>query len=120
MWSRILPKGALIRVVQSIQTGTSTWRTAVSGVVESWAYEETGAWYAHGQRGKLWLSRIHILKSDGERTVVTVDRLTEIQTLARTEWIWTGPSPVRTVPATQSPVALISASLRGKEATQAG
>jgi len=53
MWSRILPKGTPVRVVQSIRTGTSTWKTAVTGVVESWAYEETGAWYAHGKLGRL-------------------------------------------------------------------
>jgi hypothetical protein len=81
MWSRILPKGTLVRVVQSIQTGTSTWETAVTGVVESWAYEETGAWYAHGKLGKLWLPRIRIRKPDGELTVVIVDRLTEIEPL---------------------------------------
>jgi hypothetical protein len=98
MWSRILPTGTPIRVVQSIQTGTSTWKTEVTGVVESWAYEETGAWYAHGKLGKLWLPRIRIRKPDGELTVVTLDPMTEVEPLAPAEWIGMPPSPVNASP----------------------
>jgi hypothetical protein len=93
MWSQILPNGSPVRVVQSIQTGTSTWKTAVTGVVESWGYEETGAWYAHGKLGKLWLPRIRIRKPDGELTVLTVDPMTQIEPLAPVEWISMPPSP---------------------------
>jgi hypothetical protein len=93
MWSRILPKGALVRVVQSIRTSTSTWKTTIAGVVESWAYEETGAWYAHGKLGKLWLPRIRIRKPDGELTVVTVDRMTEIEPRVPAKWSLMPPSP---------------------------
>jgi hypothetical protein len=100
MWSRVLPKDTPIRVVQSIQTGTSTWTTTVTGVVESWTYEETGAWYAHGKLGKLWLPRIRIRKPDGELTVVMVDRFTEIAPLAPATWVYIPPSPVMTKPPT--------------------
>jgi hypothetical protein len=98
MWSQILPNGSPVRIVQFIQTGTSTWKTAVTGVVESWAYEETGAWYAHGKLGKLWLPRVRIRKPDGELTVVTVDLMTEIEPLAPAEWIGMPPSPVNASP----------------------
>lgn len=98
MWSRILPKGTPIRVVQSIQTGTGTWKTAVTGVVESWAYEETGAWYAHGKFGKLWLPRIRLREPDGELTVVTVGLMTQIEPLAPADWIGMPPSPVNAAP----------------------
>lgn len=100
MWSRVLPKGTPIRVVQSIQTGTSTWETAITGIVESWIHEETGAWYAHGQFGKMWLPRVCIRKLDGELTVLTVDRMTEIAPLAPATWVYKPPSPLKARPPT--------------------
>ena len=76
-WKR-LPKGTRVRVVQRIHQTDPSYNAETTGVIESWGGEPTGAWYAHGRNGKLWLERLRVRKADGEIRVVVIDDQTRI------------------------------------------
>ena len=78
MCRKELPKGTRVRVVQRIHQTDPSWQVATTGVIEAWEEEQTGAWYAHGRNGKLWLQRLRLRKSDGEVSVLTIDDQTRI------------------------------------------
>ncbi len=65
--------GTMVRVEQRIVHGTAEYSTTVEGEVISHDLEPTGSWYAHGQKDKLWLTRLRIKKSDGEITALNLD-----------------------------------------------
>lgn len=81
MWMKALPKGTPVRVAQVIDRREGKWTTRAEGVLESCGFEETGAWFAHGKRAKLWLPRLHIRKPDGEITVLAMDRNSVVEPL---------------------------------------
>ena len=81
MRSRRLPKGTPILVVQRIHQTDSSWEAKTAGVIDSWEEEPTGAWYAHGRGGKLWISRLRLRKADGELSTLTIDDQTRIYPL---------------------------------------
>lgn len=72
------PPGTPVCVRQIVQRRDRSFETEVVGVVESWATEPTGSWFAHGKDDKLWLYRLKLRKADGEYTLVVVDDRTEI------------------------------------------
>lgn len=72
------PPGTPVCVRQIIERQGRSYETEVVGVVESWATESTGSWYAHGKDDKLWLHRLKLRKADGELTLVVIDDDTEI------------------------------------------
>jgi hypothetical protein len=74
-----LPKGTPVRVVRGIHQSDPSIKVETIGVIESWGKEPTGAWYAHGRNGKLWLDQLRLRKSDGEISVLTLDEQTSIQ-----------------------------------------
>ena len=82
MRSTRLPKGTPVLVVQRIHQTDPSWEARTAGVVDWWEEEHTGAWYAHGRHGKLWLSRLQLRKVDGELTTLTIDEQTRIYPLA--------------------------------------
>ena len=76
-----LPKGTPILVVQRIHQTDPSWEARTVGVVDTWEEEPTGAWYANGRNGKLWLSRLRVRKADGELTTLIIDEQTQIYPL---------------------------------------
>ena len=85
MYSRVLPKGTPVRVVQGIHQSDASYEAETVGVIEAWDEEPTGAWFAHGRNGKLWLKRLKLRKADGELSVLTIDDQTEIHVIAASE-----------------------------------
>lgn len=81
MRSRRLPKGTPVLVVQRIHQTDPSWEARTAGVIDLWEEEATGAWYAHGRNGKLWISRLRLRKADGELTTLTIDEQTRIYPL---------------------------------------
>ena len=75
------PTQTPVRVRQTARYGNETIETEVVGVVESWEELPTGAWYAHGKNGKLWLTRLTLRKADGELSVLVIDDNTTIARL---------------------------------------
>jgi hypothetical protein len=73
--------GMRIRVTQRIERRAGSWDTTVEGVIASAEPQETGSWYAHGKRDKLWLVRLELVKDDGERSRLILDRMTRIEVL---------------------------------------
>jgi hypothetical protein len=71
--------------VQGIHQSDPTYQTQTLGVIEDWAEEPTGAWYAHGRNGKLWLQRLRLRKADGELTSLIIDAQTQSHALEPTE-----------------------------------
>ena len=82
MYREQLPKGTRVRVVQRIHQTDPSWQAVTTGVIEAWEKEPTGAWYAHGRNGKLWLQRLRLRRSDGEVSVLNIDDQTRIQPIA--------------------------------------
>ena len=82
MRSTRLPNGTPVLVVQRIHQTDPSWEARTAGVIDSWEEEPTGALYAHGRHGKLWLSRLRLRKVDGELTTLTIDEQTKIYPLA--------------------------------------
>jgi hypothetical protein len=76
-WKR-LPKGTRVRIFQRIHQTDPSYKAETTGVIESWGEEPTGAWYAHGRNGKLWLERLRVRKADGEISVLVIDDQTRI------------------------------------------
>jgi len=74
--------GQRVCVRQEIDRREGNWEHAATGVVVSVEAESTGSWLAHGQDGKLWLSRLRLRKEDGELTTIVVDRNMRIEVLA--------------------------------------
>ncbi|MCH8912694.1 MAG: hypothetical protein IIA33_03900 [Planctomycetes bacterium] len=68
-----IPPGTLVRVEQVIQRRAGAYSTVVEGEVVSHEMEPTGAWFAHGKKGKLWLTRLRIKKPDGEISALNLD-----------------------------------------------
>lgn len=68
-----IPPGTLVRVEQVIERRAGAYSTVIEGEVVSHDLEPTGAWYAHGKNGKLWLARLRIKKPDGEISVLNLD-----------------------------------------------
>ena len=77
-----LSNGTPVLVVQRIHQTDSSWEARTAGVIDSWEEEPTGAWYAHGRNGKLWISRLRLRKADGELTMLTIDKQSRIYPLA--------------------------------------
>ena len=76
-----LSNGTPVLVVQRIHQTDSSWETRTAGVIDSWEEDPTGAWYAHGRNGKLWISRLRLRKADGELSTLTIDEQTRIYPL---------------------------------------
>ncbi len=68
-----IPPGTRVRVEQVIQRRAGAHSTVVEGEVVAHDLEPTGAWYAHGKKGRLWLSRLRIKKPDGEISALNLD-----------------------------------------------
>ncbi len=68
-----IPPGTRVRVEQVIQRRAGEYSTIVEGEVVSHNLEPTGSWYAHGKKGRLWLSRMRIKKPDGEISELNLD-----------------------------------------------
>ena len=76
-----IPPGTLVRVEQVIERRAGAYSTVIEGEVVSHDLEPTGAWYAHGKKGKLWLTRLRIKKPDGEISVLNLDSNSRITIL---------------------------------------
>ncbi len=76
-----IPPGTRVRVEQVIQRRAGAYSTVVEGEVVSHDLEPTGSWYAHGNKGKLWLARLRIKKSDGEISALNLDSNSKITIL---------------------------------------
>jgi hypothetical protein len=79
--ARRLPEGTPVLVIQRIHQTDTSYAAETAGVIESWQEEPTGAWYAHGRKGKLWILRLRLRKADGELTTLTIDDQTRIYPL---------------------------------------
>ena len=51
------------------------------GTVVKVEEQPTGAWFAHGADGKLWLGRLQLRMDDGELTTLVLDRHSRIKIL---------------------------------------
>ena len=78
MYSKRLSEGTAVRVIQGIHQSDPSYRAETVGVIEAWYEEPTGAWFAHGRNGKLWLQRLRLRKADGEASVLTIDDQTRL------------------------------------------
>jgi hypothetical protein len=78
MFQETLAIGTSIQVFQKIHQADPSRQAVTSGVFEGWEEEPTGAWYASGRHGKLWLRRLKLRKADGEVSVLTLDDQTRI------------------------------------------
>ena len=78
---RPIPLGKHVRVEQRIVHGAGEYTTTVEGEVISHDVEPTGAWYAHGKNGRLWLARLRIKKPDGEISALNLDSNSRITIL---------------------------------------
>ncbi len=80
-----IPPGTRVRVEQRIVHGACAnplaGVTTIEGEVISHDMEPTGAWYAHGKKGKLWLARLWIKKPDGEISALNLDSNSRITIL---------------------------------------
>ncbi len=76
-----IPPGTLVRVEQVIQRRAGAYSTVVEGEVVSHEMEPTGAWFAHGKKNKLWLTRLRIKKPDGEISALNLDSNSKITIL---------------------------------------
>ncbi len=76
-----IPPGTCVRVEQVIQRRAGAYSTVVEGEVVSHDMEPTGAWCAHGKKGKLWLARLRIKKPDGEISALNLDSNSRITIL---------------------------------------
>ncbi len=82
-----IPPGTRVRVEQRImrrageRANPLAGATTVEGEVVSHDMEPTGAWYAHGKKGKLWLTRLWIKKPDGEISALNLDSNSRITIL---------------------------------------
>lgn len=74
--------GQRVRVTQSVPRLTGTMENRVEGVIMRLGQQKTGSWYAHGKNDKLWLDRLELRTSDGERVVMNVDQYTLIEGLS--------------------------------------
>jgi len=85
MYSRLLPQGAAVRVVEGIHQSDASYKAETAGVIEAWDEEPAGAWFANGRNRKLWLKRLKLRKADGELSVLTIDDQAEIHVIAASE-----------------------------------
>ncbi len=76
-----IPRGTRVRVEQRIVRRAGEYTTTVEGEVVSHDMEPTGAWYAHGKKGRLWLARLRIKKPDGEISALNLDSNSRITIL---------------------------------------
>ncbi len=73
--------GMRVCIAQTIERREGPWETRVEGVILSVQPKPTGSWFAHGKDDKLWLVRVDLLKDDGERSLLSLDRNTRIEVL---------------------------------------
>ena len=73
--------GMKIKVTQAIERRDGRWETEVIGTILSAEPQPTGSWFAHGKNDKYWLVRIELQKDDGERSLLILDRHTELTVL---------------------------------------
>ncbi len=76
-----IPPGTRVRVEQRIVHRAGEYATTIEGEVISHEMEPTGAWYAHGKKGRLWLARLRIKKPDGEIIALNLDSNSRITIL---------------------------------------
>ena len=93
MLSSQLSRGTLVRVIQQIHQSDPSYSAEIVGVIEDWYEDPTGAWFAHGRKGKLWLQRLRLRKVDGEISVLTVNDQTRIHPIESVEEQGGGPDP---------------------------
>lgn len=77
-----LKPGQRVRVHQTIDRRAGDWQTATEGVIARVEVAPTGSWYAHGKDGRLWLTRVELVKDGGERTRLNLDIRSQIELLA--------------------------------------
>ena len=70
-----------VEVTQIVERREGDWQTTVCGTVVMLEEQPTGAWFAGGADGKLWLGRLELRKEDGELTTLILDRGTRIKIL---------------------------------------
>jgi hypothetical protein len=68
-----LQLGTRVKVIQTIPRRDRPWDTQVEGVVVRHEAKQTGSWFAHACKGRLWLNRLTIRKDDGEQVVLSLD-----------------------------------------------
>ena len=82
-----IPPGTRGRVEQRIVHGAGeranplAGAATVEGEIISHDMEPTAAWYAHGKKGRLWLTRLRIKKPDGEISALNLDSNSRITIL---------------------------------------
>ncbi len=62
-----------VRVVQTLRMREKPVRTQIEGKIITIDTKPTGSWHAHGQGGKLWLTRLKLQKQDGEHVELILD-----------------------------------------------
>ncbi len=76
-----LRRGQRVEISQTVGRRARPWRSTITGVIEKITEQKTGSWYAHAKDDKLWLRRVELRKDDGELTLLTLDRFSEIRLL---------------------------------------
>ena len=79
--SAAFPPGTPVRISQTGERRGQDSRTETFGVVETWADQPTGSWFAHGKDDRLWLTRLRLRKRDGEVVSLVIDDQTAIAKL---------------------------------------
>jgi len=79
MYTKRLAVGTKVRVIQDIHQSGTAYGAETVGVIDAWDGEPTGAWFAHGRNGRLWLQRLRLRKPDGEVSLLTIDDRTRVQ-----------------------------------------
>lgn len=73
--------GCKVRVTQQIPQTNDVYSTTVEGVVLRQERQGSGSWYAHNKRGKVWLDRLVIKKTDGEISILNLDEYSRVEVL---------------------------------------
>ena len=78
-----LSEGDRVRVTEVVIGRDFHWTTAIEGAVESYGFEPTESWFAHGKGDRLWLLRLRLRKDDGERMSLILDPRTRVEILTK-------------------------------------
>jgi hypothetical protein len=73
--------GTVVRVTQQIPRRLDTYTTTVTGTVVRQERQKSGSWYASNKRGKVWLDRLIVQKTDGEISILNLDAYTKVDVL---------------------------------------
>lgn len=73
-----LEPGIRVKVTQAIRRREDEWSTEVEGVVVKHETKQTGSWFAHAHKHRLWLNRLTLRKDDGELVRLNIDDRTTV------------------------------------------